>query len=171
MFVHLKDRDVLGIAPEQCVSVIEGLNEPNISIPDVGTEPTKVFIVGAQSPNGGFKTFIYMHHLDSYRVSIFTNDGPEVPLEQYAGMEAAAVEWVESMGFMLDNRNFHTLTPEQKAQMGQGLVVFSTTPPEAPLPEAVVGGELLEAAEAVVMGGTSLSEDDKSQLARLLAMF
>ena len=27
MFVHLKDRDVLGIAPEQCVSVIEGLTD------------------------------------------------------------------------------------------------------------------------------------------------
>ncbi|MCP4499244.1 MAG: hypothetical protein GY822_04655 [Deltaproteobacteria bacterium] len=170
MFVHLKERDVLGITPEQCVSVIKSLNVPNISIPDVGTEPTKSFIVGAQSPSGGFKIFIYMHHTDTQRVSIFTNDGPEVPLEQYANMENAAVEWVESLGFMLDNLSFHTLIPEQKKKLGDELIVFSTTPPELPLPDAVLGGELLDAA-VVLEDSAALAPEDSAPLVKLLAMF
>lgn len=169
MFVHMEGREVLGIAPEQCVTVMESLNRPNISIPNVGTEPTHAFIVGAQGPSGGFKVFVYMHHLDSGRVSIFASDGPEVAIDGYPALEASAVEWAESMGFMLDNLNFHMLAPPDKTRVGSGLQVFSAAPPPPAAAEPpLVGDAVLEPADAPPAGP---SAEELAALGRLLAVF
>jgi hypothetical protein len=46
MFTPLPGHNHLPIAPQQVVAVIESINTPNISIPELGTEPTKAFLVG-----------------------------------------------------------------------------------------------------------------------------
>ena len=168
MFVHMEGRLVLGIAPEQCVTVIESLNRPNISIPDVGTEPTHAFIVGAQGPSGGFKVFVYMHHLDSGKVSIFASDGAEVSMEGYPHLESTAVEWVESMGFMLDNLNFHLLAPPDKARVGNALQVFSTSPPPPAAVPSLVGDAVVDVGDPPPEGP---SAEELAALGRLLAVF
>lgn len=124
MFTPLPGRLSLGIRPETVVAVIESINTPNISIPDVGTEPTKGYLVGFATPAGGYGIFCYLLFLDSNTPIIYISNPPEVAFEQYAILESDAIQFAESMGFMLDNMNFRAQPAAAQAQLVQTLPFF-----------------------------------------------
>lgn len=117
MFTHLPGRLSLGVAPESVVAVIESINSPNISIPEIGTEPTKAYLVGVATPGGGYGIFCYLLFLETNIPIIYISNPPEVAFEQYGGLESDAIQFAESMGFMLDNLNFRAQPAEIQARM------------------------------------------------------
>lgn len=182
MFVPLHGQTHLGVIPEQVVAVIESINSPNISIPDVGTEPTNAYIVGLRLPSGAFTVAVYLHLLHSNRACIYAAEPLEAPLEGYSDLEAEAIQFAESMGFMLDNLNFRAQPPDQVARLVETLPFFHEVPPRrnvddlADLPEAAVSGAFIEGAEPLVATGhiaaeAPLSPEEAAALARLLASF
>lgn len=124
MFTHLPGRLSLGIPPESVVAVIESINTPSISIPELGAEPTKAYLVGVATPAGGFGIFCYLLFLDSNTPIIYISNPPEVSFEQYGLLEGEAIQFAESMGFMLDNLNFRAQPPEIIARLVDGLPFF-----------------------------------------------
>lgn len=79
-------------------------------------EPAKAFIVGVRSSAGLFSIFIYLHLIQSRQCMIYLHDPDEIPLERYHDTELIALQFVESMGFMVDNLNFRKLTPDQQQE-------------------------------------------------------
>lgn len=128
MFLHLSGHSSLGIIPDQVVAVIESINAPNIGTP-LGTERTKAYIVGLRLPSGNFTVAIYLHLIESNGVCIYAADPLEVTLEGYPELEAEAIQFAESMGFMLDNLNFRAKPPEEIARLVQVLPFFHEVPP------------------------------------------
>lgn len=124
MFTHLPGRLSLGVGPESVVAVIESINTPNISIPELGTEPTKAYLVGVATPAGGFAIFCYLLMLDSNVPIIYISNPPEVPFEQYGMLEGDAIQFAESMGFMLDNLNFRAQPPDVLGRLVDSLPFF-----------------------------------------------
>jgi hypothetical protein len=49
---------------------------------------------------------------------------PEVSFDQYGLLEAEAIQFAESMGFMLDNMNFRAQPPEVQARLVADLPFF-----------------------------------------------
>jgi hypothetical protein len=131
MFLQVPDRQSLGVHPDQVVAIIESINAPNIALPGVGTGPTKSYLVGVRFPSGTFTVFIYMHLLDAAAVAIFAHEPFEVRLEDYAGLEQTAIQFAESMGFMLDNVNFRARSPADQANLVATLPFFRDGPPPA----------------------------------------
>jgi hypothetical protein len=117
MFIHLPGQTTLGVVPDQVVAIIESINAPNIGTP-IGTERTKAFIVGLRLPSGNFTVAIYLHVLDTNRACIYAADPLEVGLDGYSTLEAEAIQFGESMGFMLDNMNFRARPPEEIQRAG-----------------------------------------------------
>jgi hypothetical protein len=161
MFTPLPGRTNIGIGPELVVAIIESINAPNISIPDVGTEPTKAYLIGFATAGGGYGIFCYLLQLDSNRPILYVSNPPEVSFEQYGVLEADAIQFAESMGFMLDNMNFRAQPPEVQGRMVQELPFFRDPPPAA-LRRAGTG-------PAPVMGVGAVA--DASSVARLLSSF
>ena len=179
MFVQLHGQTHLGISPDQVVAVIESINSPNISIPDMGTEPAQAYIVGLRLPSGSFTVTVYLHLLHSNRACIFAAEPLEVALEGYSELEAEAIQFTESMGFMLDNLNFRAQPPEQIARFIETLPFFHEVPPRrshgddmGALPDVAVPGALLDpGVPPPSSGAAALHPDAAAALARLLASF
>lgn len=145
MFVHWPGKTNLGVGVDQVVAVIESINAPNISIPEIGTEPTKAYLVGVRLPAGSFTVFCYLLQLDSMRPIIYLSDPPEVSIDEYPMLEGDAIQFAESMGFMLDNMNFRARPPDEMLALAEQLPFFRDPPP--PAPKAVVPLGALDALE------------------------
>ncbi|HEY4222458.1 MAG TPA: hypothetical protein VGO62_13980 [Myxococcota bacterium] len=124
MFTPLPGRLSLGVPPESVVAIIESINSPNISIPELGTEPTKAFLVGVATPAGGYGIFCYLLFQDTNRPIIYISNPPEVSFEQYGILESDAIQFAESMGFMLDNTNFRAQPADVQQRMMAELPFF-----------------------------------------------
>lgn len=148
MFVHWPGKTNLGVSVDQVVAVIESINAPNISIPEVGTEPTKAYLVGVRTPAGGFSVFCYLLQLESMRPIIYLADPPEVAIDEYPALEGEAIQFAESMGFMLDNMNFRARPPEEMMALAEQLPFFRDPPP--PQMKNVVALEELEEVEGAL---------------------
>ena len=170
MFILLPNQPHLGISPEQVVAVIESINTPNIAANDDGTEAAKAYIVGLQLPSGGFSVAIYLHLLHSNSCVIYRSEPLAVALEHYPVLEAEAIQFTESMGFMLENLNFRAKPPQEMARLVEILPFFRDLEPilaqgvvleEAPIPAAV--GSVIEK--------PSLDAQQRAALGRLLSSF
>lgn len=186
MFHHLRGHSSLGIIPDQVVAVIESINAPNIGTP-LGTERTKAYIVGLRLPSGNFTVAIYLHLIESNGVCIYAAEPLEVTLEGYPMLEAEAIQFAESMGFMLDNLNFRAKPPEEIARLVQVLPFFHDVPPRtqtfdlgevaAMTQGRLIPGEDPSAARTPRSSGVAarampaLTAEESVALARLLSSF
>ena len=164
MFTPLPGHHMLPLAFEQVVAVIESINSPNIAIPELGTEPTKAFLVGALSPSGGAAIFCYLLQLETNRPILYISNPPEVTLDQYAWLEAESIQYVESMGFMLDNLGFRARDP------GEQRALFASLPPFREQQARLPGSTPMTSA-AMAIGNDDAAVPDMVALARLLASF
>jgi hypothetical protein len=88
-------------------------------------EPAKAYIVGVRNPSGLFSIYVYLHLLQSKECLIYLHDPTEIPMESYHDTEVEALQFVESMGFMVDNLNFRQMAPEQQQALMDSMPVFT----------------------------------------------
>jgi tetratricopeptide (TPR) repeat protein len=109
---------------ENIVTIIESINSPMVAAANKPLEPAKAFILGQRNPSGLFSIYVYLHLLQSKECLIYLHDPPEIPMESYHDTELEALQFVESMGFMVDNANFRNLAPEQQVALMEQLPMF-----------------------------------------------
>lgn len=163
MFTPIPGRNSLGVGPDRVVAVIESINSPNIAIPDVGTEPTKAWLVGCLTPGGGATIFCYLLFLDTNRPIVYISNPPEVSLDQYPVLESDSIQFVESMGFMLDNLNFRARAPQDQIALAETLPFFHEQQPR-------MAGTLTNNAAAMVLPAEKIPPE-RLAVARFLASF
>lgn len=163
MFTPLPGHNSLGIGPEQIVAVIESINTPNIAIPDMGTEPTKAYLVGCMTPGGGAAIFCYLLMLDTNRPVVYLSNPPEVTLDQYAWLENESIQFVESMGFMLDNLGFRSREPDDQLHLVEGFPFLYEQ-------QSRMAGSLPESSASMALPEEE-TPPERVALARLLASF
>jgi hypothetical protein len=166
MFTPLPGRNALGIGPERIIAIIESINAPAVALPELGTEPTKAWLVGCLTPMGRACIVCYFLQTQSNRPVSYVSNPPEVPLETYSALEAESIQYVESMGFMLDNLNFRARSPHEQAQLVEVLPFFRDQHPRSATTTTApgVGGPQPAAS-------TSTHVPERAALARFLAQF
>lgn len=112
------------VGREQIVTIIESINSPMVAAASKPLEPAKSFILGVRNTSGLFSIYVYLHLLQSKECMIYLHDPPEVPMESYHDTELEALQFVESMGFMVDNVNFRNLAPEQQITLMEEMPMF-----------------------------------------------
>jgi hypothetical protein len=113
------------VGRENIVTIIESINSPMVAAANKPLEPAKAFILGLRNPSGHFSIYIYLHLLQSKECLIYLHDPPEIPMESYHDTELDALQFVESMGFMVDNVNFRNLSPDQQSTLMSELPMFT----------------------------------------------
>lgn len=186
--VHIQTRR------EWIVAIIESINSPFVAATGRSLEAAKAWIVGARAPSGKFSIYVYLHFPGSNESLVYLHEPAEIAVEQYHETELEALQFVESMGFMVDNANFRNLSLEQQEQMLRTLPCFQPDLKAwARAQQAAEGGagdpdlsglegdvlELEEVAEelpaprvsAPVAAGPVISPEGVAKIARLLSSF
>jgi hypothetical protein len=145
----------VAVAREQVVALIEGINQPQISIPGKLPQAAHGHLCGLRNPNGSFSAFVGLYLPQSAENVIYARDPREFPREEYLEAEAEGVHFLESMGFMLDNLNFRSLAVEVQESTLERVPLFRPRPVARPTPREPDGS----------------SAQRQAALARLLASF
>jgi hypothetical protein len=140
-------------AREQVVAVVESINQPQVSVPGRPPQPVSCHLIGLRNPDGTFGIVISLHLPRTGENVVYVHEKRQLAVEGYREVELEGLQFLESMGFMLDNLNFRNLDPALQEQ------VLRRIPLLAP-PGAAAGP-----ATPVPAGA------DRGRLARLLASF
>ncbi len=141
---------------EQVVAVVESINQPQVSIPGKAPQQVPGHLCGIRNANGTFSIYVALHLSKTGENVVYVHDERELTVEQYRDVEIEGLQFLESMGFMLDNLNFRNLSPEVQAQTLKRVPLFS--PPRPP-------------GERPAPDGARSAASDTARVARLLASF
>ena len=130
----------LPAARDQVVALYQSINSPHLAIPGKQAGPAQASIVGVRGP-GGFVVFVYLFLAEVGDCAVYVPDRRNLSAEDYKDLEAEAVAFVESMGFMVDNMNFRTLSAPQQDELLKTLPVFLKDPKLAPPPSSGPGSK------------------------------
>lgn len=125
-----------GFSPSQekdVVSVLHSINEPKVAAAERPAEPTRAFICTFQLMPDEVNIRVILY-LTRSRVSLVyvSEEGP-CPVARRKETEAEALDFVESMGFMMDNMNLAKLSPADRKTALKELPIF-----EVPAEEMVL---------------------------------
>ncbi|HEY6106407.1 MAG TPA: hypothetical protein VIV59_10520 [Anaeromyxobacteraceae bacterium] len=142
---------------EQVVALVESINQPQVSIPGKTSQAVQGYLCGMRNPNGTFSILVSLFLPKTGENVVYLHDRRQVSLEEYREVEIEGLQFLESMGFMLDNLNFRNLAPAAQESTLKRVPVFS--PPRPPPPQAQAAPEARAAASG------------PARLARFLASF
>ncbi len=138
---------------EQVVAVVESINQPQVSVPGRPAQPTVGHLCGLRNGNGTFSIYVGIHLPKTGENVVYVHERRQLSVEQYRDVEVEGLQFLESMGFMLDNLNFRNLDPAQQDQVLRRIPLLAAPGASAPAPAAPA------------------SAPDPARLARLLASF
>jgi hypothetical protein len=141
---------------DQVVAIIEGINQPQVSIPGKAPQSVSAHLCVLRNASGAFSVFVGLHLPRTGEHVIYLSGKRQVSAEEFKAVQDEGLHFLESMGFMLDNLNYRNLAPEQQDATLARIPIFS--PPRPPAPDPASAAERAAAAEA-------------GRIARLLASF
>jgi hypothetical protein len=110
---------------EQVVTVVESINQPQLSIPGKAAQAAQAYLCGVRNANGSFSVYVAFFLPETAENVIYAHEPREVPSEDYRAAEAEGLQFLESMGFMLDNLNFRNLPGEGQERTIARVPAFS----------------------------------------------
>jgi len=114
----------LPAAREQVVAVVESINQPQISIPTKAPQAAQAHLVGLRNGNGTFSIYVGLFLRQTGENVIYCHEQREIPVESYPELEHEGLQFLESMGFMLDNTHFRSQAPEAQEQILRRVPLF-----------------------------------------------
>jgi hypothetical protein len=139
---------------EQVVGLIEGINQPQVSIPGKAPQGVSGHLAGLRNANGTFSIFVALHLPKTGENVVYLHPRRQLSAEEYRDVQDEGLAFLESMGFMLDNLNYRNMAPALQEATLKRIPIFSPPRPPASASGAADGA----AAEA-------------ARVARLLASF
>jgi len=119
---------------EQVVAIIEGINQPQVSIPGKTPQSVSGHLVGLRNPSGTFTIFVGLHLARSGENVVYLHPQRQLSADDYRAVQDEGLAFLESMGFMLDNLNYRNLSTEQQDATLRRIPLF--WPPKGPKPAA-----------------------------------
>ena len=139
---------------EQLVAVVESINQPQVSIPGKAPQQVVGHLAGVRNANGTFSIYVGLYLPKVGENVVYVHDRRQLTVDEYREVEVEGLQFLESMGFMLDNLNFRNLSAETQDQTLKRIPLFSQ-----PRPVAETAAAAAPAAQ------------DPTRLGRLLASF
>ncbi|GEM_PF-1092273 len=121
MFELDQEQSWVDARQEDVVFIATSVNRPAVAPPDRSPEPAQAYICTIRHENLFF-VHIYLYLISSNIGLLYRWDAGGVPREVVSTLEQNALEFSETMGFMMSDLRYRELSPEEK----QGL--FESTP-------------------------------------------
>jgi hypothetical protein len=168
---------VLAATREQVVAVVESINQPQVSIPGKPVQTCSGHLCGIRNANGTFAIYVGLHVPATGENVVYASDRRQITTaDEYREVELEALQFLESMGFMLDNLNFRNLPPDQQQATLERIPLFSPqrARPPAPTPAPIASAApsiVAPSMAAAIAAGPAPTADHAARIARLLASF
>ena len=117
-FTHLAARR------EQVLVLIQSINALSVKVPGFPTSPALGYIVGWNAGSGNASAAIYLYFRDKEQAVAYLHDPGVFPLTELPLVTDEAVEFLESMGFMLDDTAYGTRKPEEQVALMERTPLF-----------------------------------------------
>ena len=101
---------------EQVAALFQSINAPHVVVPGKRAGPAQAFIACLRGTHG-FSVGVYLWLSETKECAVYTTSATAQTPEEYRALQTEALGFVESMGFMMDNLNFRSLTPEHQAEL------------------------------------------------------
>lgn len=172
--------------------LFESINQPHVAVPQREAQAALGYIVGLLDPRGAQALYVYLWLSRSREAVIYRFQDRELLAREWDPMRERALEFCESMGFMMEELALPGVDSEARAQLLESLAPFQREPAlrslegSASLVQAPTGpsmnanyeasgppGLLLEPLEVLELidDGPALSAAETAKLARLLVSF
>lgn len=115
-----------GFAPGDVVTIYESMNNVQVHCAGIDPEAAKAYLVGFRNKRGTFSMVACLHFAVSRRRDLYAPETADFELDLYSVAEEEGVQFLESMGFMMNNLNYRMLNPEQQADLQKELPIFWT---------------------------------------------
>jgi hypothetical protein len=177
MFVVNEQQKGLKAENALVLSVLHSINEPKIAAADHPAEPTQAFVVTVGSENAGtLQTHIVLFQVQSNQRVLYSWRDGAYPSKERTRIEEEALDFVEHMGFMMDNLNLESMQKAQRESALTELPIFEGPLKAAPIVAGETVGEkdivdLDSLGEILEPAGMEREEpEDTQDLADLLAV-
>ena len=110
--------------PARIVSIIESINHPRVVVPGHPPQDAQIFIVGVRNNNGSFSIYIYLYLIEESAQVVYSNSVRELDVRTFPAIEQEALDFAETMGFMVDNLNFRNLNETRQLELLDDLPCF-----------------------------------------------
>ncbi|AKU89937.1 hypothetical protein [Vulgatibacter incomptus] len=127
-------------SPDRILSIVESINSPFVAVPGRESQATSAFIVGLRSAEGHPGLVVHLWLSQAREAVIYTPDDAQEARRDYQGAMNAALEFCESMGFMMEDVPFRELTPEAQWEILGNLPPFQRDP----APSRLAGSSMLQ---------------------------
>jgi hypothetical protein len=144
---------------EQVVAVVESINQPQVSIPGKAPQQVSGHLVGIRNGNGSFSIYVALHLPKVGENVVYVHDQRQLGGDAYREIEVEGVQFLESMGFMLDDLNFRNLAAAAQDEILKRIPLLKQPQGKGP------------AAEAAPAAAPRPAAQDAGRVARLLASF
>lgn len=114
----------LAVSGDRVLALAQSINASSVKVPGMPVEPATAYIVAWSAPGGGASAVIYLHYAASGTAAAYTYAPRTFPATELAGVLDEAREFLESMGFMLDDLAFRSQSPERQAALMARAPVF-----------------------------------------------
>jgi hypothetical protein len=141
---------------EQVVAIVESINQPQVSIPGKASQQVFGHLVGVRNANGSLSIYVALHLPKSGENVVYVHDQRQIGVDEYRDVEVEGLQFLESMGFMLDNLNFRNLAADAQERTLKRIPLFSPPPPPG---------------EGAGASAGKPAAHDPARVARLLASF
>lgn len=120
----------LPVGREQVVSLLESINQPQISIPGKAAQAAQAYLCGLRTADGSFALVVSLFLANTGENVVYAHIPTRLPGGLYAAAEEEGRHFLESMGFILDDLNFRAMAAEQQALAMERVPLFA--PPRPP---------------------------------------
>jgi len=117
-FTHLAARR------EQVLVLVQSINALSVKVPGFPTSPAMACLVGWDVGNNHATLAIHLHFAKSKKGVAYLHEPKVFAITDLPDVTAEAVEFLESMGFMLDDAAYGTLKPEEQVALMERTPVF-----------------------------------------------
>jgi hypothetical protein len=109
--------------PEDVAFIATSVNRPAVAPPDRSPEPAQAYITTLRRDNL-FEVYIYLHLVSSNVGLLYRWDAGAIPREMVTTLQQNALEFTETMGFMMTDLRYRQMSPEDKQSVFESTPVF-----------------------------------------------
>ncbi len=123
MFETDTTKNYVQTRPEEVIDIHSSINRAMIAPEGRSTEPAQAFIASIYK-EGAYEVYIFLHLTNLNEGILYSWDEGAAPAEQIPGIYRAALEFTESMGFMMDDLKYRGKGPEEKVETFEEVPMF-----------------------------------------------
>ncbi len=110
-------------SPERVIDIYTSINRSSVAPPDRVPEHAQGYIATVFK-DGSYEVLVYLHLTSSNEGLLYRWDEGAAPADQVNVLFQSALEFTESMGFMMDDMHYRDMSPEDKAQIFEQVPMF-----------------------------------------------